>query len=106
MQSQEPNLRAGLLEVPQDSQAEDDGQGEGEADVTDSQVQELEAMMLKMQAVKGILCPVSSSLCLPLPRFSCQILCRTPVPGVSVSSDDYVQLFLFSIENDNLKKLS
>lgn len=48
------------MEVQQTYRAENDGQGEGDGDGADSQVQELEAMMLKMQSVKGILCPVFS----------------------------------------------
>lgn len=65
-QPQEPNLRVGLLEAKQTSQVEEDGQVEGEGDGTDSQVQELEGMMLKMQAVKGK--PRSNILFSPSPE--------------------------------------
>ncbi|MCJ1428887.1 hypothetical protein MMC29_006798, partial [Sticta canariensis] len=51
-QLRELDLQASLLEVQQTFQTEENGQGEGEREGADSQVQELEAMMLKMQAVK------------------------------------------------------
>lgn len=55
-QSKEPNLRSPLLEEQQTSRAEQDRQGQGEGEEegegADSQVQELESMMLKLQAVK------------------------------------------------------
>ncbi|MCJ1463522.1 hypothetical protein MMC07_002130 [Pseudocyphellaria aurata] len=53
-QSHDPDLQIGLLEGHQTSKAERDGQEEGEEEEgeADSQVQELEAMMLKMQAVR------------------------------------------------------
>ena len=52
-QSQEPNVRTSLLEEQQTSQIEQDEHREGEGEGEESQVQELEAMVLKMQAVKG-----------------------------------------------------
>ena len=52
-QPREQDLQAGLLEVQQTFQTEENGLGEGEREGAESQVQELEAMMLKMQAVKG-----------------------------------------------------
>ena len=52
-QPRELDLQAGLLEVQQTFQTEENEQGDGEREGADSPVQELEAMMLKMQAVKG-----------------------------------------------------
>lgn len=91
--SQEPNVRASLLEEQQTSQIEQDEHGEGEGEGEESQVQELEAMVLKMQAVKGkrrstiLFFPSSFSLS---PNGT---LCHKPVQGL-ICGDDYVRIFL------------
>lgn len=98
-QSHDPDLRIGLLEGQQTSKAATYGQGEGDEEEggADAQVQELEAMMLKMQAVRGK--PRSHPLVSPSFTFSfslANILCRKPDQRISICSHVYIQTLLHS----------